>query len=408
MTTPVGVTTAASWQALLEGRSGIAPVPELSLPKHQLPVTIGGIVRDFDPEPWMPEKKVAGRCDRFAQLALCAALQAWTDASLPQRLDDDAGARAGTIIGVGFGGILRLLSEYEALSSPRGAGAVSAFGVPAVIGNMAPALVAIRHNLRGANWAPASACASGSHAIGEGFLSVRNGRHDLCVAGGAEAAVCPLTVAAFAKARAVCRQYQDTPERASRPFERNREGFVIAEGAGMVVLEELEHARRRGAVILGELVGYGTSCDSIHVTLPSADGEGAARAIRAALSMGQIDPSTVLGVSAHGTSTRSNDVTETRAIKEVFGSHARSMMISAPKSMLGHSLGAAGALQSVIALLTLRDRLITPTINYEEPDPECDLDYVPNRAREFAGDAMMVNAFGFGGTNAVLVFRRAG
>jgi 3-oxoacyl-[acyl-carrier-protein] synthase II len=278
--------------------------------------------------------------------------------------------------------------------------------IPSIISNLAPGYIAIRYNLRNANWACVSACASGSHAIGEAFMHIKSGRADMMVAGGAESAMHPIAAAGFDAMHALCRSKNDNPKAASRPFDRDRDGFVMGEGSGLLVLEELELAKKRGANILAELIGYGSTSDAFHITAPSENGEGAQRAMKQALEVGKLNPAQVQYINAHGTSTPYNDKTETDAIKAVFGDHARRLMISSTKSMTGHLLGAAGGVEAVFSVLTLLRNVIPPTINYENPDPECDLDYVPNKAREKRVDVVMSNSFGFGGANAVLIFRR--
>ena len=276
-----------------------------------------------------------------------------------------------------------------------------------IVSNLAPGNLAIRYNLRGANWAPASACASGAHGIGEAFMHIMQGRADVMLCGGAEAAAEPLAVAGFASMHALCTSHNDDPDHASRPFDRTRDGFVIGEGAGMVIIEELEHAKKRGANILAELTGYGSSGDANHITAPAPEGEGAQRAMREALTMAKVEPKEIGYINAHGTSTPFNDKAETDAIKAVFGDWTKTgLQVSSTKSMMGHLLGAAGGVEAVISVLALRDSVLPPTINYNEPDPECDLDVIPNEARKVTVDAVLSNSFGFGGTNGVLLFRR--
>ncbi len=408
MTTPLGVTTDESWQGLVAGKSGIVSIEEwktLDFGGHKLPVTIGGRVPNFDPEAWVEQKKDVKRMDRFIQLAFAASHQAWTAAGLPPQLDDAQGNRAGCIVGVGLGGLGGILAAYDNLRE-KGPRRVSAFFIPMIVSNLAPGNLSIRYNLRGANWAPASACASGSHGIGEAFMHILHGRADLMLTGGVESALDPLAIAGFASMHALCTTGNDDPARASRPFEKKRNGFIMGEGAGMLVLEELEHARKRGATILAELVGYGSSSDASHITAPAENGEGAQRAFREALTQAKLNPEDVGYINAHGTSTYFNDKSETDAIKGVFGAHAKKLMVSSTKSMIGHLLGGAGGVEAVISVLTLARGVIPPTINYDEPDPECDLDYVPNTAREVKVDVAQSNSFGFGGTNAVLMFQR--
>lgn len=409
MTTPLGVTTEESWKGLVAGKSGISTVEEWVTQEwgggNKLSCTIGGQVKNWDPEPWLEQKKDAKRMERFIQFCMAASVQAWKMAGLPEKLDDAAANRAGSIVGVGLGGLSGILDAYDSLRE-KGPRRVSALFIPAIVSNLAPGNLAIRFNLRGANWAPASACASGNHGIGEAYMHILHGRADLMLCGGAEAAMHPLSVAGFASMHALCTNMNDSPEKASRPFEKNRSGFVMGEGAGMIVLEELESARKRGAHILAEIVGYGSSGDANHITAPAPEGEGLQRAIVEALKSGGLNASDVGYVNAHGTSTPFNDKAETDAIKAVFGDHAKKLMVSSTKSMTGHLLGGAGGVESVISILALAHGVLPPTINYEEPDPECDLDYIPNTSREVRVEAAISNSSGFGGTNAVLAFKR--
>jgi 3-oxoacyl-[acyl-carrier-protein] synthase II len=404
MVTPLGETTEESWDGLRQGRCGIGAVPGWK--DIGVAATIAGLIPSFDHARWLPTLKDVRRGDRFIHLALAAAHQAWTDAGMPARLEGPRSARAGTIIGVGFGGIERLLCEKNTMDV-RGPSRVSAYSIPAVVSNMAAANVAIRYGLRGPAFATSSACASGATGLGEAFMLVRSGRCDVVLAGGAEAPVTPLTAAAFASAGALCISRNDDPTRASRPFDRGRDGFVLGEGAGMMVLEELEHARARGARIYAELAGYGATCDAWHATMASPDGEGAARAMQDALVMARLDPADVDYVNAHGTATQPNDRLETLAIKHVFGARAKAgLMVSSTKSMTGHLLGAAGGVEAVLTTLAIRDGVVPPTLNCVEPDPACDLDYVPTTARRLPLRAAISNCFGFGGANAVLAFKR--
>ena len=408
MTTPLGVLTEDSWQGLVAGKSGIVSVEEwktLDLNGHKLSVTIAGRVPGFDPEAWVEHKKDVKRMERFIQLSMAAAHQAWTSSGMPAKLSDEEGNRAGCIIGVGMGGLGGILSAYDNFKE-KGPRRVSAFFIPMIVANLSPGNLAIRYNLRGANWAPASACASGAHGIGEAFTHVRDGRADVMLCGGVESALEPLAVAGFASMHALCTTGNDDPARASRPFEKNRNGFVMGEGAGCIVIEELEHAKKRGATILAEVVGYGSSADASHITAPAEQGEGAQRAFREALAQAKLAPEAVGYINAHGTSTMFNDKSETDAIKVVFGAHAKKLMVSSTKSMIGHLLGGAGGVEAVISVLSMVRGVVPPTINYDEPDPECDLDYVPNTAREARVDVVQSNSFGFGGTNGVLLFAR--
>lgn len=409
MTTPLGSTTEESWSGLVNGKSGIRTVEEWKTAEFagaKLPVTIAGLVPNFEPEKWVDHPKDVKRMERFILLAQAAAKQAWDSSGLPAKLSDEEGDRAGCIVGVGLGGLGGIIDSYNSLMQ-KGPRRVSAFFIPAIVANLAPGNLSIRFNLRGANWAPASACTSGAHGIGEGYMHVLTGRADIMLCGGAEACCDPLAVAGFASMHALCKDMNDQPERASRPFEKNRSGFVMGEGAGMLVLEEYEHAKKRGATIYAEMIGYGSSADANHITAPSEGGEGAQRAFKEALRMAGIAKEKVGYINAHGTSTQFNDKSETDAIHAVYGDHAKKVMVSSTKSMTGHLLGGAGGVEGVISVLALHKGILPPTINYEEADPECNLDYIPNHAREVRVDAVQSNSFGFGGTNGVLLFGRA-
>jgi 3-oxoacyl-[acyl-carrier-protein] synthase II len=410
MTTPLGVTTDASWQGLVNGKSGIRVIEAWKTQEFaagaKLPVTIAGVVPDFDPEQWVEQKKDIKRMERFILLAQAAAKQAWDLSGLPAKLSDEEGDMAGCLVGVGLGGLGGIIESYKSLVE-KGPRRVSAFFIPAIVSNLAPGNLSIRYNLRGANWAPASACTSGAHGIGEAFMHIRDGRADVMLCGGAEACCEPLAIAGFASMHALCTSHNDEPTTASRPFEKNRDGFVMGEGAGFLVLEELEKAKARGATMYAEVVGYGSSADASHITAPAEQGEGAQRAFRQALRMAKLDPTAVGYINAHGTSTQFNDKSETDAIKAVYGDHAKALMVSSTKSMTGHLLGGAGGVEGVISVMALHKGVLPPTINYQEPDPECDLDYVPNTAREVRVDVVQSNSFGFGGTNGVLLFKRA-
>ena len=410
MVTPCGVTTDESWNNLVAGKSGIRQVPEWAeageVTPQPLPVSIAGMVDGFRGEDWIEPKKDVRRMDIFLQYAMAAAHQAWLQSGLPLKLGDDAGNRAGSIVGVGLGGIQTIISAWKTFEE-KGARRVSPFMIPALVANMAPGNMGIRYNLRGANWAPASACASGAHGIGEALMHIREGRADIMLTGGAEAGIHPLTVAAFASMHALCKSKNDDPAGASRPFDKTRDGFVMGEGAGMLVLEELEHAKKRGANILAEVAGYGSTGDANHITAPAPEGEGAQRAIRDALDMAAMNPEQIGYVNAHGTSTYFNDKSETDALKGVFGDYAKTgLQVSSTKSMTGHLLGGAGGVEGVISVLAIEKGVLPPTINLHNPDPECDLDYIPHTARESRVEGVLSNSFGFGGTNGVLLFRR--
>lgn len=396
---PLGVGVRANWEALLAGRSGIGPITAFDA--AALPVRIAGEVRDFDPTAWI-EKKEVRKIDRFAQFAIAGAQQAVDDAGL--RIDPATAARVGVVVGVGMGGLATLEDAHRGYFE-GGWKRLSPFTIPRVIANMAPGLIAIRFGCTGVNYTPTSACASGGQAVGEAFRLVRDGEQDVVITGGAEAAVTALGVAGFAVMRAMSTR-NDEPARASRPFDAGRDGFVIGEGAGLLVVESLAHARARGARIYAELVGYGANCDAHHITAPAPEGRGAAECMRLALASGGIDPLEVDHINAHGTSTPYNDTNETQAIKRLFGEHAGRLAVSGTKSMTGHLFGGAGGIEAVYTVLALHHGWVPPTINYEQPDPECDLDYVPNAARPARLRVALSNSFGFGGANACVAFRR--
>jgi len=397
--TPLGPTTKTFWDGLIAGRSGIGPITRFDA--SDLDTRVGGEVKDFDPSPYLDKKEVR-RNDLYTQYALAAAQQAVEDAGLQGGMPDPV--RSGAVIGTGIGGIITFEDQHEVMMN-RGPGRVSPFFIPMMIANMASGQISIRFNLKGPNFATVSACASGAHAIGEAFDSVRWGRADLMVCGGAEATLTKLCFAGFCAEKAMTTR-NDEPTRASRPFDAERDGFVMGEGAGMLVLESEDHAKRRGARIYAELAGYGMSADAHHITAPSPDGDGAARAMRMALEDGQIPRETVGYINAHGTSTPLNDKTETTAVKSVFGDHARSLALGSTKSMTGHLLGAAGGIEMVASTLAIHRNVLPPTINYENPDPECDLDCVPNEAREARVEVVLSNSLGFGGHNVCLAVRR--
>ena len=402
--TPLGTGVEKNWQALLAGKSGIAPITYFETGK--LDTRIAGQVKDFVPGDFI-EHREARRMDPFTQFAVAAAEMAFKESGIPIGLDKPNGydpTRVGVIVGSGIGG-LQSLEEQHKKGMEKGYDRLSPFFIIQMIINMAPGMISIRYGAKGANWAPVSACATSAHAIGEAYKSIKWGEMDAAIAGGSEAAITPLGIGGFSVMKALSTR-NDEPEKASRPFDKDRDGFVEGEGAGVVVLEELEHAKRRGATILCELAGYAANSDAHHATAPAPDGEGAARCMKLALQNAGMKPEEIGYINAHGTSTPYNDANETRAIKTVFGEHAKKLAVSSTKSMTGHMLGAAGGAEAVISTLVLTRNVLPPTINYTTPDPECDLDYVPNKAREVRVDAVMSNSFGFGGTNAVLVFRR--
>jgi 3-oxoacyl-[acyl-carrier-protein] synthase II len=398
LVTPVGTDVESSWGALLEGRSGAAPIAKFDA--SGLQVRFACEVKGFDPLQYI-DRKEARRLDLFAQFAIAAAHQAVTQAGLDK--DPPAPDRTGVVIGSGIGG-MQTFEEQCSLFLTKGPDRVSPFFVPMFIPDIAAGLVSIRYGLRGPNYATVSACASSAHAIGESYRMIRNGVADAMVTGGAEAAITGLAIAGFQNMRALSTR-NDDPATASRPFDRDRDGFVLGDGSAMVVLESLEHATKRGATILGEVVGYGASGDAHHMTAPAPNGEGAQRAMRACLADGGVAPERVGYVNAHGTSTEQGDIAETEAVKAVFGEHARKLVFGSTKSMTGHLLGAAGALEFAVALLVTRTGKIPPTINQFTPDPDCDLDSAPNRMVERPVDVAISNSFGFGGHNATLAVK---
>jgi 3-oxoacyl-[acyl-carrier-protein] synthase II len=399
LVTPVGTDVASSWSALLAGTPGAAPITKFD--PQQLSVRFACEVKGFDALRYM-DRKEARRYDLFAQFALAAAHQAVTQAGLEDKVPDPD--RVGVVIGSGIGGMQTYEENCKAFVT-KGPDRVSPFFVPMFIPDIAAGLVSIRYGLKGPNYATVSACASSAHAIGDSFNLIRHGQADAMVTGGAEAAITGLTVAAFSNMKALSSR-NDSPETASRPFDADRDGFVLGDGGAIVVLESLEHAERRGARILGEVLGYGSSGDAYHITSPAENGEGAQRAMRACLADGRIDPKDVGYINAHGTSTEQGDIAETQAVKAVFGEHARKLIFGSTKSMTGHLLGAAGALEFGVSLLAATCGVIPPTINQFTPDPQCDLDCAPNRKVERQVDVALSNSFGFGGHNVTLAVKR--
>jgi len=395
--TPVGTGVEAFWAGLVGGRNGIAPIERFDA--SDLPVKLSGDVHDFDPSAWMDAKEIR-RTDRFVQYAIASAKLAWEDAGRPEIPSE----RGGIVFGTGIGGIEWLLAQHRVLLE-KGPGRVSPFMVPALMANAAAGHIAMTFGLTGPNFCTVSACASGAHAVGEGYRMVRDGLVDLALVGGSEAATLPLTVAAFAQMTALTKN--PDPETASRPFDAARDGFVLSEGACALILEPESRARERGARIYAEVAGYGASDDAFHITAPDPKGTGAAIAIRRALEDAAEEPSAVEYVNAHGTSTPLNDAGETAAIKAALGDEvAHRVPVSSTKSMTGHMLGAAGAVEAAAVILAIARGTIPPTIHYETPDPECDLDYVPNTARRAEISFAISNSFGFGGQNAVVAFRK--
>jgi 3-oxoacyl-[acyl-carrier-protein] synthase II len=396
--TPVGNDITSMWDALVHGKSGIARVARFDPAPYDSQVA--GEVRGFDPADYMDRKEIR-RTDRFTHLAVAAASQALKDAKLEKVSD---GKRVGTAISSGLGGIATM-NDQVLVMEQRGPSRLSPFFVPMLMANAASAQVSMQFGLKGPSLTHVSACASSSHAIGEGADIIRRGQADVMVVGGSEAAVVPVVLAAFASMKTLTTRRNDAPEAASRPFDKDRDGFVLSEGAAVVVLEELAHARARGARSYGELVGYGATADAYHITAPSPEGEGNARAMRMALAEAGLRPEEIDYINAHGTSTQPNDREETAAIKQVFGDHAYTLLVSSTKSMTGHLLGAAGALEVIACLLAMRDGCIPPTINYTTADPGLDLDYVPNSARARSITTALSNSMGFGGHNASLILR---
>jgi 3-oxoacyl-[acyl-carrier-protein] synthase II len=397
--TPIGNDVGTYWEGVSSGRNGVAPITLFDASRHAC--RFAAEVKGFDPAGWL-EPKEAKRWDRFCQFGVVAAKQAVADAGLT--IDDTNRHRIGVSIGSGVGGLLMMETQAHVLAD-RGPDRVSPFCVPMMIPNMATGLAAIALGARGPSSAVATACAAGSNAIGDAFRTIQLGLADAMVCGGAESAITPLGVAGFASAKALSFR-NDDPATASRPFDMDRNGFVIGEGAGVLVLESLEHAQARGATVLAEVVGYGTTCDAHHITAPSPGGTGGAEAMRLALVDARLDPEAVDYVNAHGTSTQANDSNETAAIKSALGAHAQRIPVSSTKSMTGHLLGGSGGIEAVVAVLAIGHNLVPPTINYSTPDPACDLDVVPNQAREHPVNVVLSNSFGFGGHNVCLAFRR--
>jgi len=400
MISPLGTGNEATWQGLLEGRSGVGPITKFDASAYAC--RIAGEVHDFVPEQWI-EKKEVKKSDTFIHYAVAAAQMAVDDA----KLDTTAGDRdrTGVIIGSGIGG-LPLIEEMHKKLLERGPSRMSPFFIPGLIVNLAAGHISIRFGCKGPSSAPATACATGAHSIGDAFKIIQRDDADVMFAGGSEAVITALAVGGFSAMRALSTR-NDEPQRASRPWDLDRDGFVMGEGAGVLILEEREQALARGANIYCEITGYGMTSDAFHITSPSDDGDGMARVMTRALKDAGLQPSDIDYINAHGTSTPVGDRIETIAIKRIFGEHAYKVPISSTKSMTGHLLGAAGGLESAIAAMVVRHNILPPTINYETPDPECDLDYVPNQARKKEVTHVLSNSFGFGGTNATLIFSRA-
>ena len=399
LVTPLGVGIENVWQRILSGESGIAPITRFDTARHE--TKFAGEVKDFNPEEYMSPKEVK-RVDLFIQYALAATKIAMNDSGLDMAKED--AERVGVIVGTGLGG-LPILEKYHSILLERGPSRISPFFIPMLIANEAPGHIAIQHGIKGPNLSIVTACATGTHSIGDATRIIQYGDADVAVAGGTEANLTPLTVGGFNAMKALSTR-NDAPKRASRPFDKDRDGFVVAEGSGIVILEELGHALKRGAKIYAEIAGYGYNGDAYHITAPCPDGDGFIRCINMALKDAGLSPDSVDYINAHGTSTGLNDSVETLAIKAVFKEKAYKIPVSSTKSMIGHLLGAAGAVEAIFSLLAIRDNICPPTINYETPDPDCDLDYVPNKARKHDMNVVLSNSFGFGGTNGALIFRR--
>jgi 3-oxoacyl-[acyl-carrier-protein] synthase II len=398
--TPVGNDVATTWQSLIEGKSGTAPITKFDASKF--PVRFAAEVKGFNALDYM-DRKEAKRADQYTQYAIAGARQAMTDARLIERngMDPD---RIGVIIGSGIGG-LKSFEEQHDVYRERGVGKISPFFIPMFIADIAAGIVSMMFNAKGPNYATVSACATSAHAIGDAYRTIQYGDADVMITGGAEATVTPMAIGGFANMKALSER-NDSPETASRPFDATRDGFVMGEGAGILILEELEHALQRGATIYAEIVGYGATGDAYHLTAPAPDGEGAQRAMKRALKDAGLEPKDIQYINAHGTSTPANDFNETRAIKAVFGEHAKSVNVSSTKSATGHMLGAAGAVEAIVSAMVVGSGVIPPTINYHTPEPELDLNYTPNTSVKRDVNAVLSNSFGFGGHNTTLAIKR--
>jgi 3-oxoacyl-[acyl-carrier-protein] synthase II len=399
MITPVGLDTKTSWEGLIAGRSGIGPITQFD--DKDIPTQIAGEVKGFDPAAYIEAKEIK-KMDRFIHLAIAASQMVMDDAKLV--ITPDTAERVGVVAGAGIGGLPAIERSYRAYME-KGFRRITPFFIPMSIINEMAGHISMRFGAKGPNTCVVTACATGTHSIGDAYKIIQRGDADAMIAGGAESCVCPLGVGGFNAMKALSTRNSE-PERASRPFDAERDGFVMGEGAGLVVLEDLEFAQKRGARIYAEVIGYGLSGDAYHITSPAPNGEGAARCMKMAIKDAGIDPAEIGYINAHGTSTKYGDELETMAIKTVFGGHAKKVPVSSTKSMTGHLLGAAGGVEAVITTLALEHGILPPTINLENPDPECDLDYIPNTARKTQAQVAMSNSFGFGGTNATLIFRK--
>jgi 3-oxoacyl-[acyl-carrier-protein] synthase II len=400
LVTPLGHELEVFWSHLLAGQCGIGPITAFDVTAFD--TKIAGEVRSFDPAPAFPSPKEIRRTDRYSQFGVYAGWQALKDSGLDlakENLDE-----IGVFIGSGIGGLATTTEQHKILLE-RGPGRMSPFTIPMLISNMASGLFSMYHNLRGPNFSICSACATANHSIGEAWRTIKMGDAQVMFAGGAEATIIPIGIGGFCAMRAMSTRNED-PQHASRPFDKDRDGFVMGEGAGLLVLEELEHAQKRGARIYCEIAGYGNTADAHHLTAPAPEGEGAVRCMKMALRSGGLNPPDIAYINAHGTSTPQGDVCETKAIKTVFGEHARKLAVSSTKGATGHMLGAAGAVEMIICTLAIKNGVVPPTINYTTPDPECDLDYVPNTAREMTVNAIVNNSFGFGGHNSTIAAKK--
>ncbi|HEX9049449.1 MAG TPA: beta-ketoacyl-ACP synthase II [Anaeromyxobacter sp.] len=400
LVSPVGIGVEESWNALVAGQSGVGPITLFDA--STFPTRIAAEVKNFDPTRFM-DRKEARRNDRFIHFALAAADMALKDSGLDVSKEDPE--KIGCIVGAGIGGLGTIEEEYRTFLE-KGVRKIGPFFIPSLIINLAPGQISLKYGLKGPNFSPVSACATGNHSIGDAMLYIERGLADVMVTGGCEATITHLGIGGFCAARALSER-NDAPEKASRPFDRGRDGFVAGEGSGILILEDYEHARRRGARIYAEMAGYGASADAYHITSPAPEGEGGQRAMRMALRDAGVNPEQIGYVNTHGTSTPAGDVAECQAINAVFGAHAQEgLAVSSTKSMTGHLLGAAGGLEAVVTVMAIAKGVLPPTINVEEQDPECKLDVIPNTAREKRVDVAMSNSFGFGGTNAVVLFKR--
>ena len=395
---PLGIGLDDNWQAICQGKSGIGPITKFDTTEY--PAKIAGEVKNFDPELYI-DKKDQKKMDVFIQYALAAGSMAIKQSGLI--IDESNADRVGVLVGSGLGG-LQTIEKYHTMLLQSGPKKISPFFVPMLIVNLAPGQISIYFGCRGPNSSVVTACATGNHSIGEASRIIQRGDADAMIAGGVESTITPLAVAGFCALKALSTR-NDEPEKASRPFEKNRDGFVMSEGAGILVLESLESAKQRNASIFAEVIGFGCNADAYHITAPSPGGEGAARCMQIAIDDAGIKPKDIDYINAHGTSTPMNDLSETIAMKTVFKEHVKNLAVSSTKSMTGHLLGASGGVEAIFSILTIKHSIIPPTINYDEPDPECDLDYVPNVARKKDVRIVMSNSFGFGGTNATLIFK---